>query len=459
MPDTLRTLAPTAVPPAADLRPADAGGAQTAGAAGTGAQGAGVSRMAGALVGSEILKIAAEIRARRAAGATVCNLTVGDFDPAQFRIPAALEQHVVDALRAGETNYPPSAGLDPLRAAVSDFWRRRLGLEYDAAQVLVTGGSRPGIYGTYVTLVDAGDRVVYPVPSWNNNHYVHLVGAEGVPLACGPESGFLPTADAVAALVRDPRARLLAVNSPLNPAGTMFTADQLAELCDVVVAENRRRDRGDRPLYVLYDQVYWTLAFGGARHVDPVSLRPAMRDYTVYVDGISKAFAATGVRVGWVAGPAPVMRAMTDVLGHVGAWAPRAEQAATARFLADDAAVTAYQAGLLAGVRARLDALHAGFAALGAAGHPVRAVAPEGAIYLTVRLALAGRRTAAGDVLDTDEAVRRWLLDAAGLALVPFQAFGTNGDQGWFRCSVGATSVAEIDAVMPRLREALAALG
>jgi hypothetical protein len=219
MPDTLRTLAPTAVPPAADRRPADAGGAQTAGAAGTGAQGAGVSRMAGALVGSEILKIAAEIRARRAAGATVCNLTVGDFDPAQFRIPAALEQHVVDALRAGETNYPPSAGLDPLRAAVSDFWRRRLGLEYDAAQVLVTGGSRPGIYGTYVTLVDAGDRVVYPVPSWNNNHYVHLVGAEGVPLACGPESGFLPTADAVAALVRDPRARLLAVNSPLNPAG------------------------------------------------------------------------------------------------------------------------------------------------------------------------------------------------------------------------------------------------
>jgi hypothetical protein len=212
----------------------------------------------------------------------------------------------------------------------------------------------------------------------------------------------------------------------------MFTADQLAELCDVVVAENRRRDRGDRPLYVLYDQVYWTLAFGGARHVDPVSLRPAMRDYTVYVDGISKAFAATGVRVGWVAGPAPVMRAMTDVLGHVGAWAPRAEQAATARFLADDAAVTAYQAGLLAGVRARLDALHAGFAALGAAGHPVRAVAPEGAIYLTVRLALAGRRTAAGDVLDTDEAVRRWLLDAAGLALVPFQAFGTHGDQGWF---------------------------
>jgi aspartate aminotransferase len=332
MPDTLRTLAPTAVPPAADRPPCRR--APHAADPATGAGGPTVSRMAGGLVGSEILKIAAEIRALRAGGATVCNLTVGDFDPAQFRIPAALEEGIVGALRAGETNYPPSSGIDALRSAAADFWRRRLGLDYDAAHVLVTAGSRPGIYGAYRTLVDPGERVVYPVPSWNNNHYVHLIGAEGVQLPCGPESGFLPTADAVAALVRDPRARLLAVNSPLNPAGTMFTADQLAELCDVVVAENRRRDRGDRPLYVLYDQVYWTLAFGGARHVDPVSLRPAMRDYTVYVDGISKAFAATGVRVGWVAGPAPVMRAMTDVLGHVGAWAPRAEQAATARFLA-----------------------------------------------------------------------------------------------------------------------------
>jgi aspartate aminotransferase len=430
--------------------------AASAGAASPGA--APVSRMAGALVGSEILKIAADIRAMRAAGAAVCNLTVGDFDPAQFRVPAALEQGIVDALRAGETNYPPSSGIEPLRAAVSAFWARRLGLEYAPSAVLVTGGSRPGIYGAYRTLVDPGERVAYPVPSWNNNHYVHLVDAVGAPLACGPESGFLPTADAVAPLVRDPAVRLLAVNSPLNPAGTMFTADQLGALCDVVLAENRRRAGRDRPLYLLYDQVYWMLTFGGARHVDPVSLRPAMRDYTVYVDGVSKAFAATGVRVGWVAGPEPVVRAMSDVLGHVGAWAPRAEQAATARLLADDAAVDAYHEALLAGVRARLDALHAGLAALGAAGHPVRPVAPEGAIYLTVRLGLAGRRTAAGGRLDGDEGVRRWLLDAAGLAVVPFQAFGTRGDDGWFRCSVGATSVAEIEATMPRLRAALDAL-
>ncbi len=417
-----------------------------------------VSHMAAALVGSEILKIAAEIRAMRAAGATICNLTVGDFDPAQFRIPRPLEDFIVDALRAGETNYPPSSGIDPLRAAVSGFWQRRLGLDYPASTILVTGGSRPGIYGAYRTLVDAGDKVVYPVPSWNNNHYVHLVDAVGVPLVCGPESGFLPTADALAPLVRDPAVRLVTVNSPLNPAGTCFTAEQLEALCDVVLEENRRRGAHERPLYLLYDQVYWTLTFGATRHVDPVSLRPAMREYTVYVDGISKAFAATGVRVGWVGGPERVVRAMSDVLGHVGAWAPRAEQAATARFLADDAAVDAFQGPFIAGVRARLDALHDGFVALRGEGFPVEAFAPAGAIYLSVRLDLIGRRAQGGQALDTNEAIRRWLLDAAGLALVPFQAFGTRTEDGWFRASVGATSVEEIAAVLPRVQEALGAL-
>lgn len=444
MPETLRTppppAAPTVLPAAPDV------------------PGAAVSRMAGALVGSEILKIAGEIRALRAGGATVCNLTVGDFDPAQFRIPQPLEDGIVEALRAGETNYPPSSGLDPLRAAIGDFWRRRLDLDYPTSSIVVTGGSRPGIYGAYRTLVDEGEAVVYPVPSWNNNHYVHLVGARGVPLACGAESRFLPTADALAPLVRDPAVRLVALNSPLNPAGTLFDAGQLGAVCDVILAENRRRARADRPLYLLYDQVYWTLTFGGARHVDPVSLRPAMREYTVVVDGISKAFAATGVRVGWVAAPERVARAMSDVLGHVGAWAPRAEQAATARFLADDAAMGAYHAALVAGVRARLDALHDGFAALGRAGHPVEAFAPAGAIYLSVRFGLVGRRTPNGAALDTNEAIRRWLLDAAGLAVVPFQAFGTRGEDGWFRCSAGATSVAEVEGVMPRLGAALAEL-
>src|SRR4051812_6564486 len=143
-----------------------------------------VSAMADGLIGSEILRIAADVRAMLAQGADVCNLTVGDFAPAEFPAPEELVDGIVDALRAGETNYPPSDGVPQLRKAVSDFYREWLGLEYGVDSVLVTGGSRPGLYSAYLTVVDPGDTVVYPVPSWNNNHYVHLSGAHGIPVFC-----------------------------------------------------------------------------------------------------------------------------------------------------------------------------------------------------------------------------------------------------------------------------------
>ncbi|MFL5577547.1 MAG: pyridoxal phosphate-dependent aminotransferase [Gemmatimonadaceae bacterium] len=419
-----------------------------------------LSTLAEGLVGSEILRIAAEIRTMREAGAAVSNLTVGDFDPAQFPIPEALAERIAAAIAHGETNYPPSNGLPQLRQAVSALYERALGLRYAPDTILVTGGSRPGIYAAYRTLVDPGDRVVYPVPSWNNNHYCHLAGAEGVAVPCPPEDDFLPTRARLAPALRG--ARLVALCSPLNPAGTAFSADALGGICDLVLEENARRERsGERPLYVLYDQVYWALTFGGTVHHTPVGLRPEMLPYTVFVDGVSKAFAGTGLRVGWVAGPADVVRRMVDVVGHVGAWAPRAEQVATAGFLGDARAVDAYLDRFRRGVRERLDALHGGIAALRDAGLPVDAVAPAGAIYLSARFALLGRRApegGAGAALHTNEDVRRYLLRRAGVAVVPFQAFGATEESGWFRLSVGAVSVDDITRMLPRLRDALEAV-
>ena len=417
---------------------------------------AAVNTMAAGLVGSEILKIAADIRAMREQGAVICNLTVGDFDPAEFRIPDALEEGIVRALRTGETNYPPSAGMPALREAVRAHMARAYGLDVPIAQVLVTGGSRPGIYGVFRTLVDPGDRVVYPVPSWNNNHYVHLVQAEGVAVPCHAADAFLPTRQALAQAVRG--ARLLALNSPLNPAGTAFTAAQLGDICDLVLEENARRGPGERPLFLMYDQVYATITFDGVQHVHPVALRPAMAPYTVTVDGISKALAATGVRVGWVVGPANVIPAMSDVLGHVGAWAPRAEQVATAAFLADGEAMASYGTALAAGVRERLGLIRDALEAMRADGLPIESIPPMGAIYLSARFAVIGRTTGDGTVLRTNEDIRRWLLAEAGFAVVPFQAFGVREDDGWFRLSVGAVSPRVIREAMPRVRKAIEAL-
>jgi aspartate aminotransferase len=181
-----------------------------------------------------------------------------------------------------------------------------------------------------------------------------------------------------------------------------------------------------------------------------VRLVPESAPYVIFVDGISKAFAATGLRVGWGVGPPAVISAIRDFLGHVGAWAPRAEQVATAELLRDPAAVDAYGREFRAQLEARLDRLHQGFSAMHAAGLPVRDISPQGAIYLSVQFDLIGKRG-----FRTNDEVRSYLLREAGFAMVPFQAFGLEGETGWFRLSVGAVSLRDIDEALPRVEAAL----
>jgi aspartate aminotransferase len=412
---------------------------------------ASLSHLARGVVGSEILRIAAEIRALKAKGAAICNLTVGDFDPAQFPVPEKLLTGVRDALAAGHTNYPPSDGVLTLREAVARTYERSLGLRYPVESVLITGGARPLLYGTYLTVLDRGDTVIYPVPSWNNNHYAYLSGARAVELPVTAASNFFPTVDDLRPHLSS--GRLLLLNSPLNPTGTAIAPEQLRLICEAVVEENRRRERAGAPvLWLCYDQVYWQLVFGGigrggARHVTPPGLVPEIAPYTIILDAASKSFAATGMRVGWAVMPPPVRQRMADILGHVGAWAPRAEQVAMAALLDDEAAVSSYLETMRARVAERLDRLARGFAEMRAAGLPVDVIAPQGAIYLSVRFLLPGR---------TNEQIRKRLLDEAGFAVVPFQAFGLKEDSGWFRISVGAVSNDDIEAALPRVRAVLA---
>ena len=416
-----------------------------------------VGEMARGLIGSEILKIAGDIRALVRGGREICNLTVGDFDPKQFPIPKRLETAIVAALERGETNYPPSDGVLELRQAVARFYERELGLRYPVDSVLIAGGARPLLYGIYRTLLDPGERVVYPVPSWNNNHYVHLSGAVGVPILCKLENAFLPTRDDIAAAL--PSARLVCINSPLNPTGTAFDRDTLAAICAAILEENAARERrGERALFLMYDHIYWMLCTRGTKHVTPPEIEPEIARYCIFVDGISKAFAATGVRVGWGVGPVDVIERMSAVLGHVGAWAPRAEQVASVALLDDVEGIRAYHASFKTAVEARLVRLHNGLDAMRKRGLPVESLPPMGAIYLTARIAPFGRKTGDGRTLANSEDVRKYLLEAAGFAVVPFRAFGASADEGWFRLSIGAVSEEQIAAALPRVEQALVAL-
>ena len=415
------------------------------------------SEVARRLVGSEILRIAAEIRAMQKAGQKVCNLTVGDFDPKIFPIPRRLQTGIIAAIERGETNYPPSNGVPELREAVQAFYERELGLRYPLESVIIASGARPVIYGTYRAVVDPGEKVLFPTPSWNNNHYCNMLGAVPVPVPCGPESNFMPTASQLREHL--PAVRLVCLNTPQNPSGTAIDPSMLAQICAEILKENARREAvGERPLYLMYDHIYWMLNFGKTRHATPPACDPTMARYTIFVDGISKAFAATGVRVGWAVGPADIMDKMANYLGHVGAWAPRAEQFASAELLRDREAITEYHKSFITAVKDRLQLLHEGFQALKQEGFPCDSLAPEGAIYLSAKIAPFGKRTKSGAVLTTNEEVRRYLLEAAAFAVVPFQAFGVQGEGGWFRLSVGAVSKADITLALPRFAEALRSL-
>jgi aspartate aminotransferase len=399
--------------------------------------------------GSDILAIAAQINALKAGGASIANFTIGDFDTKLFPIPQALAQAVAEELAAGQTNYPPAVGLPELRKAISGFYAERLGFRWPAESILVGSGARPPIYAAFRTIVAPGDPILFPTPTWNCRYYVYLSQGVGISVPTRPETGFMPTLADLAPHLRT--ARVLYLNSPLNPCGTVIAESLLGEICTAIVAENRRREAvGERPLLVIYDMVYWQLTFG-ARHVTPVGLVPEMARYTLLIDAISKWWAATGLRVGWAAVPPALFGPMQSLIGHIGAWAGRAEQRAVARLLAEPARTDAFVAGMNAALSARLDRLHDGLSAMAAAGLPVSSLRAQGAIYLSVRFDVIGRGG-----IHTDEDLRARLLSEAGVAVVPFTAFGYPPGTGWVRFSVGAASDADVDAALGRIRSFLA---
>lgn len=413
----------------------------------------GLSALAKGLRGSIILGIAADLREVQRTGLPFCNLTVGDFDPRHFPIPAGLLKGVTEALRSGETNYPPSDGIVALREAVVEYTRREHGVKYPVSSILITAGGRPAIYAVFRCILDEGDRVLYAVPSWNNDYYAEMVGARKVAVRASVARHFQPTLEDLAPHLED--ATLLCLCSPGNPTGTVMSTESLREILARVVDENARRgEQHRRPLFVLYDLMYGSLLRPGVEQAHPLALVPEAAPWVVVVDGISKAFAGTGLRVGWVMGAPAVIARMKDFLGHVGAWAPRPEQVAAAAFLRDPEGIAEFRASMDRALDARLDAVYQGFTAMKRDGLPVDCVRPEGAMYVSLGLALVGKKVQ-GEVVSDNEALRRTLLTAAGLAAVPFQAFGVPEDSGWFRLSVGAVSLKEIEEMLPRVRTML----
>lgn len=412
-----------------------------------------LSYLAETLIGSEIVKLGGEIREKIRRGEKIFNFTVGDFDPSIFPIPKELEDEIVNAYREHYTNYPAAEGNLDLREAILTFIKKQEGLDYSLNEILVASGGRPLIYATFRALCDKGDKVIYAVPSWNNNHYTHFVEGEHVVIEATAENNFMPTAEEIRPHIRE--ATLISLCSPQNPTGTTFSKKELEAICDLVLEENERRTDKEKKVFIMYDQMYWHLTYGNVQHVNPVSLRPEMKQYTIFIDAISKVFAATGVRVGWSMGPAPVIAKMKSILGHVGAWAPMAEQKAVATFLGNEVAIEKFLSRFKNGLEERLHGIYNGFLKLKADGLPVDVIAPEAAIYLTIKVDARGKITPDGKILETQNDVTAYLLNEARLAVVPFYAFGSSSTNPWYRLSVGTCKKEEIEEMIGKLAEAL----
>lgn len=399
------------------------------------------------MAGSLILKIAKQIRRLKADGRDISDLALGDFRAPWFSVPEPLAERMAAAVRAGETHYPAPDGLPGLKAAIARHYARELGLDYGPDAVCVSSGARPAIYASWRLFVQPGDRTASFVPAWNVGYYAQLAQSEHRFVPTTAEDHFFPTIERAAEAMRG--ARLLTLCTPLNPTGTTISRDVMKGIAEALVEENRHRER---PCMLMLDQVYWMLRAHGVEHHHPVSLVPEAAPYVVNVDAISKMFAATGLRVGWAVLPPHLQPAMKSLVGHMGSWAPRPAQLATAWFLDHPELLHAYIRDHSARIAARLTRLYQGVKGMHDRGLPVDIIPPRGAMFLSVHLDLIGRG------FETNEQIRLWLLEQAGLAVVPFQAFDLNEESGWFRMAVGAVSLEDIDRLLERLEAALSRL-
>jgi aspartate aminotransferase len=401
-----------------------------------------LSHVGNNIVGSEIIKISQHIKQVQQ-NKSVLNLTMGDFDPKVNPIPTTLRDYITDAYFNDLTNYPLSAGEVYLRRSIGNYFHHRRGIFYDENQILVGCGVRPLIYTVFKSIVDEGNTVVYPVPSWNNNHYSFLHNANLEPIECKPENAFFPTIDDIESRIH--YTRLVCLCSPQNPTGRIIDKEVLKGICDAIVEENKRRDN-KKPCYLFFDQIYSDLV--GDEFTHPLDVCPKIREYLICADGISKSLCATGVRVGWLMGPKDIIGKMTEVFSHIGAWAAKPEQNAVVWYLHDKEDIGKFiqeKQQQYASISSKIIDL---FKQMKEEGYYVDCQNSDGGIYISVYLNYVYG-------FPTTEDYINFLIEECGLGIVPFEYFGSKENKGWFRISIGSVDPLYIDNVLTVIKNAI----
>ena len=393
-------------------------------------------RIAGVGV-SEILQIGARAAAMKKAGAPVIILGAGEPD---FDTPDHVKEAASAAMRQGATKYTALDGTPDLKAAICRKFARENGLEVIPSEVMVSAGAKQVIYNAMMATLNPGDEVITPTPYWTT--YSDIVRlAEGVPVlvACDDTAGFRLTAVQLAAAIT-PRTRWLMLNSPSNPSGAAYTEASYRPLLEVLLAAPH--------VWLMVDDMYEHILYDDQVFVTPAAIEPRLRDRTLTINGVSKAYAMTGWRIGYCAGPTALIKAMAVIQSQSTSCASSVSQAAA---LAALDGPQDFLLGRTDSFRARRDFVVAALNAIDGMSCRV----PEGAFYTFANCGgLIGQRTPEGLILADDRAFCAWLLDTAHVATVPGSAFGLSP---YFRISY-ATSMTELTEALARISVACATL-
>ncbi|WP_285251059.1 aspartate transaminase [Pseudarthrobacter sp. fls2-241-R2A-168] len=380
---------------------------------------------------------AARVRELKAEGRRILDLTVGEPD---FDTPAHIKAAAVEAISRGETKYTSVTGTPALQKAILQTLAQRTGLEYTPAEITIGGGAKQVIFTAFMATLDAGDEVIVPAPYWVS--YPDMVLAnDGTPVVvpCGEDVGFKLTPDALTGALTD-RTKWVILNAPSNPTGAVYSPAELRALADVLA--------GFPHVSVLTDEIYDQIYFGDGKLTSLVEVAPELKDRVLAVNGVSKAYAMTGWRLGYAAGPAPVIAAINKLQSQISSCPSSVSQAAAVAALTGD---QGFVRDSLEVYRKRRDTAVASLNAVDG----LSCTTPEGAFYAYVNCSgVIGRTTPDGEVISDDQDFTLYLLEAASVAVIQGSAYGLGP---YFRISY-ATSLDVIEESIAAIDKAVRAL-
>ncbi|QIZ68137.1 pyridoxal phosphate-dependent aminotransferase [Geobacillus subterraneus] len=384
-----------------------------------------LAKRVASLTPSATLAITAKAKELKAAGHDVIGLGAGEPD---FNTPQHILEAAIKAMNEGHTKYTPSGGLPTLKAEIIKKFARDQGLDYEPAEVIVCVGAKHALYTLFQVLLDEGDEVIIPTPYWvSYPEQVKLAGGVPVYVEGLEQNDFKITPEQLKQAIT-PRTKAVIINSPSNPTGMIYTAEELKALGEVCLTHG---------VLIVSDEIYEKLIYGGAKHVSIAELSPELKAQTVIINGVSKSHSMTGWRIGYAAGPKDVIKAMTDLASH---------STSNPTSIAQYAAIAAYSGPqepveqMRQAFEQRLNIIYDKLVQVPG----FTCVKPQGAFYLFPN---ARKAAAMAGCCTVDEFVAA-LLEEAKVALVPGSGFGAPDN---VRLSY-ATSLDALETAVERIR-------